>query len=329
MPPYANAGPGTPAPDVEIAEVGPRDGLQNLDARLATADKLAWIADEAAAGVREIEVGSFVPPKALPMFADIDDVVAGARRVAGLAVAVLVPNLKGAERAAATPAGVDKLTLTISVSEAHSLKNVRRTPAEQLDALRAIVALRDGLPADRRFGVAAGLSTVFGCSIQGDVAEDDVVALAAAAAEAGVDEVSLADTVGYADPVQVRRIVRRVRGAVGGLPLAGHFHDTRGLGIANALAAFEEGVRAFDATLGGLGGCPWAPGASGNVVTEDLVFAFEKTGVRTGIDLDALIVARRRLERRLAGVRFYGHLAVAGPPKGFRPVALTLEDASP
>ncbi|NBB82264.1 MAG: hydroxymethylglutaryl-CoA lyase [Alphaproteobacteria bacterium] len=304
---------------VTIAEVGPRDGLQNLDRVLPTADKLAWIAAEAACGVPEIEVGSFVPPRLLPQMADTGDVLARLPDLPGTEISVLVPNLKGAERAVA--AGARKLTLTISASEQHSLKNVRKTTAEQVEEFKQIIALRDSLDPAYRFGLAAGLSTVFGCTIQGTVPEADVVGLAAAVAEAGAEEVSLADTVGYADPAQVRRLVRAVRAAIGDRPMAGHFHDTRGLGLANVLAAFEEGVATFDSTLGGLGGCPYAPGASGNVVTEDLVFLFERMGVATGIDLERLIAVRRDLEARLPGVTFYGHLAHAGPPRDFRPVA--------
>lgn len=305
--------------DVVIAEVGPRDGLQNLDRVMPTDDKIAWITAEAACGLAEIEVGSFVPPKLLPQMADTGDVLARLPDLPGTEVSVLVPNFKGAERAVA--AGARKLTLTISASEQHSLKNVRKTTDQQVEEFRRIVALRDGADAPFRFELAAGLSTVFGCTIQGTVPEADVLRLARSVAEAGADEVSLADTVGYADPAQVHRLVRSVRAEIGDLPMAGHFHDTRGLGLANVLAAFEEGVGTFDASLGGLGGCPYAPGASGNVVTEDVVFLFERMGVATGIDLDALIAVRRDLEKRLPGVRFYGHLALAGPPKDYRPAA--------
>jgi len=308
-----------PRRDVLISEVGPRDGLQNLDRVMATADKLAWIEGEAACGVPEIEIGSFVPPKLLPQMADTGDLLARLPDLPGTEFAVLVPNLKGAERAVA--AGARKLTLTISASEAHSLKNVRKTPAEQVEEFKRIIRLRDGLEPGSRFELAAGVSTAFGCTLQGAVPEADVVRLAVATAQAGADEVSLADTVGYGDPAQVRRVVRAVRAEIGDLPMAGHFHDTRGLGLANVLAAYEEGVGTFDSTLGGLGGCPYAPGASGNVVTEDLVFLFERMGVATGIDLERLIALRRRVEAMLPDVTFYGHLALAGPPRDYRPAA--------
>lgn len=301
--------------DVEISEVGPRDGLQIVKTVMPSQDKLAWITAEADAGVREIEVCSFVSPKLVPQMADAQTVAAGALAIEGLAVAALVANLKGAERAAAS--GVHKVTLTVSASRAHSLNNVRKTPDEQVEEFRRIVALRDGLPADGRFALAAGVSTAFGCTLQGAVDEAEVVRLAAALAEAGADEISLADTVGYANPAQVRRLVRKVRAVAGKLPMAGHFHDTRGLGLANVLAAYDEGVRLFDASLGGLGGCPWAPGASGNVVTEDVVFMFEAMGVYTGINLDRLIDTRRRLEAMLPSETFRGSVAAAGPPKTF------------
>lgn len=302
------------ARDVEICEVGPRDGLQNIGEFVATDAKIAWIEAEAAAGLPEIEVGSFVNPRLIPQFADIAEVVSAAKRIDGLTVTALVPNLKGAERAAAC--GVHKLSLPISVSAAHSQANVRKSPETQVDELRAIVGLRDGLPDGRRFAVTAGLSTVFGCTLQGAVDEAEVIRLAVACAEAGVDDLSLADTVGWADPAQVRRVTRAVIDAVGpGLPVAGHFHNTRGLGLANVLAAYEEGVRTFDACLGGLGGCPYAPGASGNVVTEDLAFMFDRMGIRTGIDLDRLLAARAVLARGLTHTHLTGHLAAAGLPR--------------
>lgn len=301
--------------DVQISEVGPRDGLQYVGRVVPTAVKTAWIAAEAAAGVREIEVCSFVPPKVVPQFADADAVAAEALRIPGLTVAALVPNFKGAERAVA--AGVHKLTLTISVSRSHSLANVRKAPDEQVGELRRIVALRDSLPPARRPRVSVGLSTVFGCSYEGTVDEGEVVRLAAAAAEAGADDVSLADTVGYANPAQVRRVVRAVRGAIGDRLTALHLHDTRGLGLANVLAGLDEGIREFDSSLAGLGGCPFAPGASGNVATEDLVFMLEAMGLRTGVDLDALLEARRVLERAIPASALFGHIAKVGVPKGF------------
>jgi len=303
--------------DVEISEVGPRDGLQNTKRIMPTEAKKAWISAEAAAGVGEIEVCSFVPPKLFPQFLDADDIVAHARTLPGLAVAVLVPNLKGAERAIA--AGAQKLTFTISVSRSHSLANVRKTPDDQLDEFRRIAAYSQTLPLAQRPVLSVGLSTVFGCTIEGAVSESETCRLAVALIEAGGDDLSLADTVGYANPIQVKRIFKAVRREIGDKLSAAHFHNTRGLGLANVAAALEADIRTFDSSLGGLGGCPFAPGASGNVVTEDLVFMLESLGLRTGIDLDRLIAARRIIEEALPGEQFYGHLALAGTPKGFQP----------
>lgn len=308
--------------DVEISEVGPRDGLQGVKAFVPTAAKTAWITAEAAAGVREIEVCSFVPAKVVPQFTDAHAVVAHGLAIPGLTVAALVPNLRGAEDAAA--AGVHKITFTLSVSRSHSLANVRRTPEDQLDEFRRIVAFVRALPAERRPFLSAGLSTVFGCVYEGRVEEGAVCRLAAALAEAGADDVSLADTTGAAQPAQVRHVVAAVRAEIGTTLTALHLHDTRGLGLANVLAGLDAGIRAFDAALGGLGGCPFAPGALGNIVTEDLVYMLEAMGLRTGIDLDRLIAARQALEAALPGERFVGHVHHAGVPKGFRPASAPL-----
>jgi hydroxymethylglutaryl-CoA lyase len=302
---------------VLISEVGPRDGLQSLKALMPTAHKLAWLDALHASGLTEIEVGSFVPARRLPQMADVEQVVRHALTLGGLTVMVLVPNLKGAE--AALAAGVHKLTIPVSASPAHSLANVRKTPSEMVDEVKRIVALRDALAP--RVGIEAGVSTAFGCTMQGEVPEDDVVRLAAMLAEAGVDCVALADTVGYANPAQIRRVFRRVRSEIGDKLEAAHLHDTRGLGLANALAAYEEGVRHFDSSMGGLGGCPFAPGASGNVITEDLVFMFESMGVPTGIDIGRLMEARKLMVAAIPQEPVYGHMALAGLPKGFRAAA--------
>ncbi|MDR6599333.1 hydroxymethylglutaryl-CoA lyase [Achromobacter deleyi] len=306
--------------DVLISEVGPRDGLQSVKATMPTADKCRWIDALVAAGVREIEVASFVPARLLPQMADAAQVVAHAIRHPGVTVMALVPNLRGAE--AALRAGVHKLTLPVSASRAHSLANVRKTPEDMVEEVRAIVALRDGIAPG--VTLEAGISTAFGCTLQGLVPEDDVIRLAAMCVEAGADESGLSDTVGYANPAQVRRLFRRLRSEIGARAGAAHMHNTRGMGLANCLAAWEEGVRTFDSSLGGLGGCPYAPGASGNVVTEDLVFMFEAMGVRTGISLEKIIAARSPLAAGLPGEPLYGMTPDAGLPKGFsssRPVS--------
>jgi hydroxymethylglutaryl-CoA lyase len=215
-------------------------------------------------------------------------------------------------------AGAHKITLPLSVSETHSLKNVRRTHAQMLDEARAIVALLRGLPSDRRPKFEGGLSTAFGCTIEGTVPPERVVALAEALMQAGCDEVGLADTSGYANPSQVRDLVRRVHAAVGTHALSGlHLHNTRGLGLANVIAGLEVGITTFDSSLGGLGGCPFAPGASGNIVTEDLVFMLEAMGLRTGIDLPKLLQVREVLRAALPGEPLYGFTPDAGLPLGF------------
>ncbi len=301
-----------------ISEVGPRDGLQSISSIMPLAAKKAWIMAEAAAGVTEIEVGSFVPAKILPQLADTAEVVAFARGIPGLTVAALVPNLTGAE--AAVAAGAHKITIPLSASETHSLKNVRRTHAQMLDEVRGIVSLLRTLPADRRPKFEGGLSTAFGCTIEGIVKPEKVVMLAEQLMAAGCDEVGLSDTTGYANPAQVRDLVRRVKAAVGDHALSGlHLHNTRGLGLANVIAGLEVGITTFDSSLGGLGGCPFAPGASGNIVTEDLVFMLEAMGLKTGIDLPKLLAVRDILRAALPDDELYGFTPDAGLPLGFVP----------
>jgi hydroxymethylglutaryl-CoA lyase len=303
----------TRLPEVLISEVGLRDGLQSVKATMATADKLAWLDALVAAGLQELEVGSFVPAKLLPQMADTAEVVRHALTHSGLTVMALVPNVRGAE--AALRAGVHKLTIPVSASAAHSLANVRKTREDMVAEVRAIVALKNQLAPHVK--VEAGISTAFGCTLQGAVSEDDVVWLAEAVVQAGADETGLSDTTGMANPAQVRRLFQRVRAAVGEHTGAAHMHNTRGLGLANCLAAYDVGVRTFDSSLAGLGGCPYAPGASGNVVTEDLVFMFEAMGIHTGVDLDRLFAARAPLQRGLPHEPLYGMTPEAGLPKGW------------
>lgn len=300
-------------PAVLISEVGPRDGLQSVKRTMPTPAKLAWISALHTAGLREIEVGSFVPARLLPQMSDVAEVVRHATTLPRLVVMALVPNRRGAE--AALAAGAHKLTIPVSASAAHSMANVRKTPAQMVCEVREIVALRN----EHAPGVLieVGISTAFGCTLQGPVPEDDVIRLAEALAAAGIDEAGLSDTTGMANPAQVRRLFTRLRAALGGKAGAAHLHNTRGLGLANCLAAWDAGVRTFDASQGGLGGCPYAPGASGNVVTEDLVFMFEAMGVDTGIDLDRLLAARATLAAELPGEPLYGMVPEAGPGLGF------------
>jgi hydroxymethylglutaryl-CoA lyase len=295
--------------DVHICEVGPRDGLQNARHLMPTEAKKAWISALAAAGLKEIEVGSFVPPRLIPAMADTAEVVSFALQIKGLKVVALAPNLKGFERALA--AGAHKVTFPVSASRAHSESNVRMTPQQMIEEVRRCAQVpHPGVE------IEGAVSTAFGCTLQGSVPEDEVVRIAAALAEF-CDGVALADTVGYANPAQVRRIFRKVKAEIGAKLEGAHFHNTRGLGLANALAAYEEGVRAFDSSMGGLGGCPFAPGASGNVITEDLVFMFEAMGLDTGIDLQALFRAREVLVKAIPDEPIYGHTPAAGLPKGF------------
>ncbi|MFA7891469.1 hydroxymethylglutaryl-CoA lyase [Pseudomonas putida] len=299
--------------DILVSEVGPRDGLQSVKATMPTDLKLQWVTALANSGLREIEVGSFVSPKLLPQMADAAEVVAHALTLPNLYVTALVPNLKGAQ--AAFDAGVHKITLPISVSEPHSISNIRKTHAQVFEEVKAVVALRNECFPNVQ--IEAGLSTAFGCTLQGVVTDDESIAIAIKMAELGVDEVGLSDTVGYANPAQVRRLFSRLRSAVGDLAGSAHFHNTRGQGLANVVAALEVGVTTFDGSLGGLGGCPYAPGASGNIITEDLVYLLESMGLRTGIDIDRLVAAREWLQKGLPNEPLYGFIPDAGVGKNF------------
>lgn len=303
-------------PRILVSEVGPRDGLQSIENIMPLSAKRAWIEAEAAAGVREIEVGSFVSPKLLPQLADTAEVVAFAKSLPGLNVAVLVANRRGAD--AALAAGAHKITVPLSVSETHSLKNVRRTHAQMLDEVRAIAALIQSLPAAARPVLEGGLSTAFGCTLEGVVPAERVARLGEALLRAGCAEVGLADTTGYANPAQIKSVVRLLQATVGADAVTSlHLHNTRGLGLANVTAGIDAGITTFDASLGGLGGCPFAPGASGNIVTEDLVFMLEAMGFDTGIDLRRLLAVRQILRDALPGDALYGFTADAGLPLTF------------
>jgi len=301
--------------DVLISEVGPRDGLQSIKSIMPTDAKKAWIKALADAGVREVEVGSFVPAKLLPQLADTSEIVQYARTIPGLQVAALVPNARGAE--AAIAAGAHKITIPLSVSETHSLKNLRKTHEQVFEEVTAIVALLKALPADKRPHFEGSLSTAFGCTLEGMIPEATVVKLGERLMQIGCDEVGLADTTGYANPAQVKSMIKAIWAALGKKALTGiHIHNTRGLGLANALAAFDIGITTFDSSLGGLGGCPFAPGASGNIVTEDLVFMFDSMGLKTGIDLQKLLTVRDIVKGAVPD-EMYGFTPDAGVPKGY------------
>lgn len=300
-----------------ISEVGPRDGLQNCKGVMPTDVKKRWIKGLYEAGVREIEVGSFVPPKLFPQLADTAEIVAYAKTFPYLTVLALIPNLRGAQGALA--AGVDAVTLPLSASETHSLKNMRQNHDQVIENVRAIRELFNSVPTEQSPRFEAGVSTAFGCSIEGKVPEAKVLELSERLVEAGVDELGLSDTVGYAQPLQVKRLIKKVREVAGAERVKSvHLHNTYGLGIANAFAAYEEGIEVFDSSQGGLGGCPASPGASGNIVTEDLVYMFEAMGVDTGIDLEALIACRKYLTEGLPGESIYGMTPNAGLPKGYK-----------
>lgn len=305
--------------NILVSEVGPRDGLQSVKRAMPTQAKHDWIRALAASGIREIEVASFVPAKLLPQMADAADVVREAVKIPGLTVLALAPNLRGAQDAIA--AGTHKVTMPVSASEAHSQANLRKGVDAAIDEVRRVVELRDSLPAGSRPGVEVGISTAFGCTLQGEVPEDFVIAVAGRLAEAGVDSIGLSDTTGYANPAQVRRLFRRLGALVGHRMGGAHLHNTRGQGLANVVAALDVGVTTFDASQGGIGGCPYAPGASGNIVTEDLVFLLESMGFDTGIDMAKLLAAREALKAGLPGEPVYGHVPDAGLPKTFRPAA--------
>ncbi|MDQ6620846.1 MAG: hydroxymethylglutaryl-CoA lyase [Pseudomonadota bacterium] len=305
----------TPASTVSIREVGLRDGLQSISRTVPTEQKLQWLREAFRAGSREIEVGSFVPPRLLPQLADTAELVTFAKTLPGLCVSVLVPNLRGAERA--IEARADVMLLPLSASHAHSLANLRKTPDAVLDDIRSIVHARDATRSACE--VEVGISTAFGCTIQGAVAPEEVLRLVGAALDAGVDRVGLADTVGYADPAMVASLFRSAKRIAGDRLACGHFHDTRGLGLANVYAAWQEGATRFDATIGGIGGCPHAPGASGNVATEDVAYLFTSMGVATGLDLDALLALRTRVAGWLHGETLHGTLWRAGLPKTLSP----------
>jgi hydroxymethylglutaryl-CoA lyase len=307
-------------PHATIREVGLRDGLQLVKSILATERKIAWCREEVAAGLKEVEVTSFVPPSVVPQFADAAEVAQAAVAIDGLAVAALVPNLKGATRG--FDAGVGKINVVLSASEAHNLANVRRSTAESLADFGRIIAERKARGLATK--VVAGIATTFGCTIQGHVPEAQVLRLVESLAAAGADEIALADTVGYANPAQVKRIFSAVA-AIFDKPIYAHFHDTRGLGLANVSAAVDAGITRFDASIGGLGGCPFAPGASGNIDTEDCAFLLESLGFDTGLDIDRLVALRARVAQWLPQERVGGMIAQAGLPKTFAQSAQAAE----
>jgi len=300
-----------------IREVGLRDGLQSIATILPTETKKQWVKAAYEAGMREIEVGSYVPARLLPQLADTADVLAYAKTLPGLVASVLVPNLRGAERAIETRA--DALLVPLSASRAHSLANLRKAPDEVVAEFARIRAARDAARSNTI--VEGAVSTAFGCTIQGYVDPEEVLRLVQALLDSGADRISVADTVGYADPRMVRELFERVRRIAGDRFCCGHFHDTRGMAMANVYAALETGVARFDASLAGIGGCPYAPGASGNATTEDLAYMLASMGVETGIDVERLLELRERVAGWLEGETTHGTVWRAGLPKTMKRAA--------
>jgi hydroxymethylglutaryl-CoA lyase len=297
-----------------IREVGLRDGLQSIQTVLSTERKKEWIRDAYAAGQREIEVGSFVPARLLPQLADTAELVAYARTLPGLFVSVLVPNLRGAESALAS--GADLMLVPLSASHAHSLANLRKTPDEVVAEVSRMRAARDA--AGSTMLIEGGIGTAFGCTLQGRVEPAEVLRCMQALLDAGADRVSLADTVGHGGPGQVQSLFEQARRIAGERFWCGHFHDTRGLALANVHAALQTGVTRFDATLAGIGGCPHAPGASGNASTEDLAFMLDTMDIDTGLDIEALLRLRAKVAAWLDGESLHGALWRAGLPRSVK-----------
>jgi hydroxymethylglutaryl-CoA lyase len=307
---------------VNIVEVGPRDGLQNLDVQVPVDDKVRLIERLAASGLREIQIGAFVSPSAIPQFRDMKEVAARVRDLPGITLTALVPNLRGAE--AAFESGLRKLIFFFSISRSHNLNNVQQTPEASLEALASIM---EAFSSRKDTSVCVALATVFGCPFEGFFPTDIVLRQVAAVADRGVEEVTLCDTVGFGNPAQVADITRACREEFPNLTFGVHLHDTRGLGLANALKAYEQGIRVFDAAVGGLGGCPFAPGASGNIATEDIVFMFGQMGIETGVRLEELLGTVRFLQDMLPGTPLTSAMFHAGPPrradgKGFPPFGI-------
>ena len=302
--------------DILISEVGPRDGLQSIESIMSTQDKKNWIQAEAKAGVREIEVGSFVPAKLLPQMADTAELVRYAKTIPNLTVAALVPNFIGAKNA--IDAGVDKMCLPLSVSETHSEANLKKNHSQVLEEVKVISQYIKTLDENDRPEFEGNLSRAFGCTLEGKVSEKAVLSLGVKMMELGCNEVGLSDTTGYANPAQIKRLIRLLKKEVGNENLTSiHLHNTRGLGLANALASLEEGITTLDSSLGGIGGCPFAPGASGNIVTEDLVFMLDAMGINTGIDIEALLAVNRMVKKALPNEELYGFTIDSGLPKGY------------
>jgi hydroxymethylglutaryl-CoA lyase len=295
---------------VSLREVGLRDGLQLVKTFPSTAAKQRWIRDEYGAGVRHFEVGSFLPAKSFPQFVDVREIVKTVAQLPGAHGVALALNERGVNEALAS--GVAEIATVVSATEEHSQANANRSRDQAIANVKRLCELRDA--SSHKPIVNAAISMALGCSITGPVDPREVIKLIGKCLEAGVDFVAIADTVGYAGPKQVAELTRAAVQMSGKKPVCVHLHDTRGMGIANASAALDEGARILDGSLGGLGGCPFAPGATGNVVFEDLVFLCESKGFRTGIDIERLVAVRSILRSEMPNETLYGGLARAGLP---------------
>jgi hydroxymethylglutaryl-CoA lyase len=298
---------------VRVREVGPRDGFQNEPEVIETSDKVRLIDCLSGTGLRRLEVTSFVRPDVIPQLADAEEVLRAIKRVPGIDYAVLIPNEKGLERGLALSEEVgmrlfDEVNVFLSASETHNQKNVNRSIEESLEGLDRVIgrAREEGLRCE------GAIATSFGCPYEGEVPLERVFSIAQRLADAGCDEVAFGDTTGMANPIQVRGFFERAHEHLDGLELTAHFHNTRGQGLANVLAALEAGVESFESSFGELGGCPVPKGATGNIATEDLVSMLHEMGIETGIDLPTLLSCARRVQETL-GRPLSGHLLVAGP----------------
>lgn len=298
-----------PKEPVEIVEVGPRDGLQNIAQIVETDQKTELIHLLAQCGLKEIEIGGFVHPKAIPQFRDIFDVAKRLDDIKGVTFTALIPNLRGARNA--IECGIKKIHFVFSVSESHNLSNARRTRDQSLAELKEIMVLTS---ADAELEISVDLATAFGCPFEIEVKIDDVMSYVHRVHDLGVRSMTLCDTAGYGNPRQVENIFRLCREHFPEVGFRAHFHDTRGLGLANVLAAYQTGIRSFDSSIGGLGGCPFAPGATGNVATEDLVFMFDEMGIENGVDVRGLFSVCRYLEKIIPDVPITSSLYTAGFP---------------
>lgn len=296
--------------EVTIVEVGPRDGLQNVALFLATEKKIQLIKLLAQSGLKRIEATSFVHPRSIPQFRDAKEMIAGVATLENVELSALVPNLTGAKNA--WESGVRELAFVFSITESHNKKNVNKTREESLRELQHILALTKDHP---EMKVRAILATVFGCPYEGETKEEEILSYLGRLQNLGVTTVTLSDTVGYGNPKQVRTIVRSCIKHFPSLDFGVHFHNTRGLGLANVLVCLEEGIRTYDSSIGGLGGCPFVPAATGNISTEDLVFMLDGMGIRTGVNIELLFEASRFVRDNLPGVPLTSQVFQTGLPR--------------